>query len=269
VDSPGSGPSAAVSPRVRRPSGRGRRPPWRSPGRMHRRGRRACRAAAWRPVGGNLAGTARAGECRHAVAAWRTARCSRGAARCEGARRGMAVPGMGRCRRVAARRVAAVPVKGRCRGAEDRCGGAWPVMARCPGAGVRPGTARFLRVAACRVAAWLVMARCPRVAAVPVMARCPPVATSGPARCGRTVARRRAAMAHPEGRLPGPRRPARGAAGRDRRPGSNRRPAAGRSRDRRGWRAVDGAPAHPIGRAAARRRAHPENPWRERILLSR
>jgi hypothetical protein len=58
------------------------------------------------------------------------------------------------------------------------------------------------------------------------------------------------------------------AAGQGRRPGSNRRPAAGRSRDQRGRRAVDGAPAHPTGRAAARRRAHQQNPWRERILLS-
>ena len=269
---PGSGPSAAVSPRARRPSGRGRRPPGRSPGRMHCRGRRTCHAAAWPPVGGDLAGTARAGECRRAVAAPRTVRRPRGVDRCAAARRGMAVPGTARCpgagvRYAAARRGLAVRGTARCPGAGARCGLAVRGMARCPGAGAR-----------CGLAVWG-MARCPGAAArcgaaAPAVGRCGwRGARRGGAgcpavRCRPEGAGRRAAMAHWEGRLPGPRPCARVAVGLDRRAGPNRRPAAGKSRDRRGRCAVGGGPAHPTGRAAARRRAHPQNPWRERIPLS-
>jgi hypothetical protein len=253
---------------------------------MHRRGRRPCHAAAWPPVGADPAGTARAGERHHAVAAPPTARCPAGAAR-----RWAAVPGRARCpggvvRYGAARRWVAVRGRARCPGGVVRYGAArrWVAVrgtARCLG-GVRygaarpgvaaPGTARCPRAAARREAAVWKKRRCRYGTA-----RCAPAA--GPARCRRAgllarrrrpeEARRRAAMARREERPPGLRRCRSGC-----------RPAADKSRDRRGRRALAGAhavaglapapraPAHPTGRAPARRRAHPENPWRERIPLS-
>src|SRR5262249_20148363 len=113
----------------------------------------------------------------------------------------------------------------------------------------------------------------------------------GPIGCGQGPAwcppgRRREAVirdpgavipAPPERAPDGPRRRVRVAAERARRPGPDRRRHAGRNRDQRGSHASAGlrpaagrgpvvrAPGRPAGRAAARRRVHPHNPWRERI----
>jgi len=294
ADNPGSGPCAAVIPRARRPSGLGT---------IHRRGRRTCHAAAWPPVGADPAGTARAGDPYRAVAAPRTARCppvaarrlpvaarrweaAPGRARCPGgvvrygaARPGMAAPGTARCRGAVARRAPAVRGTGRYARAAARRGAAVWKMRRCRGAVAR------------RAPAVRETGRCPRAAArrgaaAWGMGRCPRGAPAGSARCGRTGARhgraahlarrrgpegtrRRAAMARREERPPGLRRCC-----------PNRRPPADKNRDRRGRCALAGAhpaaglapaaraPAHPTGRAAAHQRAHPQNPWRERILLS-
>ena len=143
----GSGPSAAVSPRVRRPREQRQGPPRRFPGRCHGRagscgtgyGLRAGRSQTGDPARVQMSlqqePPARAGESRHAVARLElarpgaatlgTVRCRRVAARPGLGRPGMATPGTVRCRRVAARHAVA------------RCDVEAPGMAQSARAGAR------------------------------------------------------------------------------------------------------------------------------------
>jgi hypothetical protein len=164
-----------------------------------------------------------------------------------------------------------------------RPGVALPGTARWPGAVARPGvtlpgTAQWLPTGDRRMKAGLVPRR--RVGPRGVGAEFP----ARPRPVGALPA---LVLVRREGPPAGPRLRAHVVAGRHFRPGpgrrqaaDSRRSAAGHSRVRPGWRAwagprpaaghasAGGAPARPAGRAAARRRAHPQNPWRERIPLS-
>jgi hypothetical protein len=178
ADSRGSGPSAAVSPRVRRPREQRQGPPRRFPDRCHGRagscgtgyGLRAGRsgqtgdpARAQMPL--QQEPPAQAGEFRHAVArpglgrpgaaTLGTVRCRRVAARPGLGRPGMATPGTVRCRRVAARHAVA------------RCDAGAPEMAQSARAAARHQVAQH--AVARRGVALLVTARhasaCPQAAA--------------------------------------------------------------------------------------------------------
>jgi hypothetical protein len=182
----GSGPSAAVSPRVRRPRAQRQGPPGRFPGSCHGRagscgtefGPRAGRSRTGDSARAEMSlqqePSARAGEFRHAVARLElarpgaatlgTVRCRRAVARPGPGRPGMATPGTVRCRRAVARHA----------------------VARCDvGA---PGTAQSGRAAGRHRVAHHAVAR--RGVALPVTAR-------HASACPQAVASRRGTARHP------------------------------------------------------------------------
>ena len=186
-------------------------------------------------------------------------------------------PARNRCRPGRRSRAAMRPGGARWRPAAPCRPVAWPRMLRWPGTALcRPWAARHemaRRGLARPGATWLEPIR-RRATSWPERARCRPWAAACRGAADSRVARCRpvwALQARWERGPTGARRLVR------KRAGPGRPPHAGKKGGQQDWRAsagprpaaglapAAGAPLRPAGHAAARRRSHPQNPWRERI----